>query len=62
MTEDDLADLEDAIEALEAARDALKACMARDDAGERERFVFQLGYARGRLYRIFARIYERGER
>lgn len=49
-----IADLEDAIKAVEAALEAIQ-------AGEHEKFVFQVGFARGRLSRLSARIYEAGE-
>jgi hypothetical protein len=49
-----LNDIGDAVEALTAAR-------AGGGPGERERFIFQIGYARGRLLRVSDRIYQGGE-
>jgi hypothetical protein len=47
---DDRKDIEDAFRALEDALTAL-------EAGDREMFVFKIGYARGRLSRVSDRIY-----
>ena len=64
MTERDQAnldDLKDAEAALIEARQALTRAMAGGGRAEREKFVFQVGFARGRLSRLSARIYEAGE-
>jgi hypothetical protein len=55
QAEDDdlnLFDLGEAIEALESARDAL-----RKGQDAREKFIFDVGFARGRLARVSDRIY-----
>jgi hypothetical protein len=63
--EDDLqnlADLKEVEAALIEAHQALTRAMAGlGGAGERERFVFKVGFARGRLSRISSRIYGAGE-
>jgi hypothetical protein len=58
-----LDDLKDAEEALIEARQALARAMAGLGGGreEREKFIFKVGFARGRLSRITSRIYEAGE-
>jgi hypothetical protein len=59
-TEDDRANLDDvtgAIQALEEAQDALLAAMTGKGPAEREKFVFKVGFARGRLSRVSSRIY-----
>jgi hypothetical protein len=50
MTNFDRKDVEDALRALE---DALRAL----EAGDKEQFVFEIGFARGRLSRVSERIY-----
>jgi hypothetical protein len=57
---ENLNDIVDAVEALTAALEALKAARAGGGPGERERFVFQIGYARGRLSRVSDRIDQGG--
>ena len=54
-----LADLKDVEAALIEAHQALTRAMAGiGGTGERERFVFKVGFARGRLLRISSRIYD----
>ena len=57
MTEDDRKDIEDAIEALNDALDALLEAERGASIAQRERFVFKVGFARGRLSRVSSRIY-----
>jgi hypothetical protein len=69
MTEDEndelnLADLEEVEAALIEARQALvRAMMAPlvPGRGEREKFVFKVGFARGRLERVADRIYRKAD-
>jgi hypothetical protein len=56
-----LADLKDVAQAVEHALAALKSAMVGGPPGNREAFIFQVGYARGRLSRISSRIYQAGE-
>jgi hypothetical protein len=56
-----LADLKDIEEALIEAHQALTRAMIGVGAGERERFVFKVGFARGRLSRITDRIYRKAD-
>jgi hypothetical protein len=57
--EANLADLKDAEAALIEAHQALtRAMVGLGGAGERERFVFKLGFARGRLSRVSSRIFD----
>jgi len=56
--EANLADLKEVEAALIEAHQALtRAMVGVGVAGERERFVFKVGFARGRLSRISSRIY-----
>jgi hypothetical protein len=61
MTKDDFEDMQDVQEAIDALHEALAALKAAGRAGagraERERFVFKIGFARGRLSRVSERIY-----
>ena len=58
----DVADVTYSIHALKQAQDALlEAMMGIDEAGERERALFHIGRAQGRLRRISARIYNEEE-
>jgi hypothetical protein len=57
MTEDDRKDIEEAIEALNDALEALLAAERGASRAQRERFVFKIGFARGRLSRVSDRIY-----
>jgi hypothetical protein len=50
---DNIADLEDVIKAVEAALKAVQ-------AGEQEKFAYEVGIARGRLTRLSARLYDPG--
>jgi hypothetical protein len=56
-----LADLKEVEAALIEAHQALTRAMAgRGGTGERERFVFKVGFAGGRLSRVCSRIYGAG--
>ena len=58
--EANLADLKEVEAALIEAHQALtRAMVGVGVAGERERFVFKVGFAGGRLSRISSRIYQR---
>ena len=63
MNEDELnlADLKDIEEALIEAHQALMRAMVGLGAGERERFIFKVGFARGRLERVTERIYRKAD-
>jgi hypothetical protein len=63
MNEDELnlADLKDIEEALIEAHQALMRAMVGLGAGERERFIFKVGFARGRLERVTKRIYRKAD-
>ena len=52
-----LADLHRAIEALKKAESALQFALAHHGPKSREAFIFNVGFARGRLSRITSRIY-----
>jgi hypothetical protein len=54
---ENLADLQDVIEALKEAEQALEAVIDGVGRGEREKFVFKVGFARGRLSLVTDRIY-----
>ena len=56
-----LADLHQASLAVKAAEEALKAAMVGQGPRLREAFVFNVGFARGRLLRVASRIYAGGE-
>jgi hypothetical protein len=60
MTEDDqqsIIDINHVIAALEIALEALRKATEGQGGGQREQFVFQIGFARGRLSRVSERIY-----
>jgi hypothetical protein len=60
--EQSLADLKDAEAALIEARQALVRAMSGfGGQAERERFIFKVGFARGRLEGISSRIHQAGE-
>jgi hypothetical protein len=59
--EHNLADLKDIEEALIEAHQALMRAMVGLGAGERERFIFKVGFARGRLERVTERIYRKAD-
>jgi hypothetical protein len=50
-------DVHDAIDALKAAQDALRAAMVGHGQAEREMFLFHVGLAIGRLRRVQDRIH-----
>jgi hypothetical protein len=52
-----LADIREARGALEAAEEGLRKAMEGQGQDERERFIFHVGFARGRLARVSERIY-----
>lgn len=52
-----LADLTEIIKALDEAQDALMLAMQGRGEGEREKFIFKVGFARGRLSKVSQRIY-----
>jgi hypothetical protein len=52
-----LADLKEARAALEMADEALRKAVEGQGQGQREMFVFHVGWARGRLSRVTDRIY-----
>jgi hypothetical protein len=58
---ENLNDIGDVVEALTAAVEALKAARAGLYPSGREQFIFQIGFARGRLSRVSERIYKAGE-
>ena len=51
-----LEDLQDVAEAIEEALEASQAVLAGGSQAERERLVFYVGFARGRLTRVSDRI------
>lgn len=58
MSDDEnLVDLRDAIEALKKAQTSLEFSLTHVGPRSRDAFIFQVGFARGRLSRISARIY-----
>jgi hypothetical protein len=60
--EGNLQDVEDVLAALIEARHALTRVIAGLGApGDRETFIFKVGFARGRLSRVSERIYAGGE-
>jgi hypothetical protein len=61
--EANLADLKDAEAALIEAHQALTRAMVGlgGGAADREKFIFKVGFARGRLSRVSDRIYRGGE-
>ena len=56
-----LADLREIRATLEMAEEALRKAMEGQGQGQREMFIFHVGWARGRLSRVSERIFRPGE-